>query len=326
MAKEILLYEPFRTHHIEQIKKASGSDFSITQLTPGCNEDDLKAAIKRAEIIIGVPKIELLQNPQTACPNLKLLQMTWAGTDIYTRSPLPFPPGVSLSNASGVYGLSISQFVICQILTLMLNFKDYHTQQQKKIWERRGPILSLQGAKVLIYGAGDIGSTTAKRLSGFDAYTIGVCRNTSKPRPHFNELCTLDNAEKFLPQADVVVCCIPNSEQTAGYFDERRLRLMKKNAVLINVGRGNFIDNMALNTVLNEGLLWGAALDVTNPEPLPQNHPLWENSRCLITPHTSGVAFNHLDKTEDLLCELACENISRYLNHQELKNEVQFDR
>lgn len=322
MQKEILILEPFKSHHLEQIKNAAGPDFSITQILPSadCDEAELKAAISRAEIIVGVPKIELLQNPQTSCPNLKFLQMTWAGTDIYTRNVLPFPPNVTLSNATGVYGLSISQFVICQILTLMLNFKAYHTQQQKKIWERRGPIQSLEGATVLIYGAGDIGSTTAKRLCGFDCHTIGVCRNTSKPRAYFNELCTLNNAEKFLPQADVVVCCIPNSEETAGYFDERRLRLMKTGAILVNVGRGNFIDNNALDKLLCEEKLWGAALDVTNPEPLPENHPLWENPRCLITPHTSGVAFNHLEETEDMLCALACENITNYRNHTKLRN------
>ena len=78
----------------------------------------------------------------------------------------------------------------------------------------------------------------------------------------------------------------------------------------------------ALNEELNNGHLWGAALDVTNPEPLPAEHPLWENSRCIITPHASGVAFGHLKQTEALLCQLTCENIRRYRNQEKLRNQI----
>lgn len=320
--RKIVCLEPFNEAHTQRIKEAAGEEFEVVLISPQAEQSEKTQAIKDAEILIGEPPVEWLQNQNKNCPKLKLLQMLWAGTDIYTRSPLPFPKDVILSNASGVYGLTISQFVLCQILTLMLNFKAYHTQQQQKIWERRGPIQSLEGAKVLIFGAGDLGTTTAKRLSGFETYTIGVCRNTKEARPYFNELCTLEEAQKFLPQADVVIGCIPNCEQTQGYMNAERLKMMKQGSILVNVGRGNFVDCTALNDELNNGHLWGAALDVTNPEPLPQEHPLWENPRCLITPHTSGVAFAHLPKTEELLCELVCENILNYRNKQKIKNRV----
>lgn len=319
--RKILILDRFSTAHVAKIAACAGNDFCVEQLDP-LSEEKVVAAVKEAEIIVGQPALSLLQNPEVNCPRLKYIQMLWAGTDIYTRSSLPFPKNVMLSNATGVYGLAISQFVVCQILSLMLHFKEYHNQQNKKIWERRGPIKSLDGATVLIFGAGDIGSTTARRLSGFGTHTIGVCRNTQKQRPWFNELCTLEQAEKFLPKADVVICCIPNTAETEHYFDENRLKLMKQDAILVNVGRGNFVDCMALNEHLCNGHLWGAALDVTTPEPLPPDHPLWENQRCIITPHTSGVAFGHLQKTEDLLCELVCENIQHYRKHEELKNRV----
>ena len=125
-----------------------------------------------------------------------------------------------------------------------------------------------------------------------------------------------------MPAADVVVCCIPNSSQTAGFMDSRRLKMMKKNSIVVNVGRGNFIDCAALNEELNNDHLWGAALDVTNPEPLSAEHPLWENPRCIITPHASGVAFGHLKQTEALLCQLTCENLRRYRNQKKLKNQI----
>ena len=102
----------------------------------------------------------------------------------------------------------------------------------------------------------------------------------------------------------------------------RRLNAMKEGAIIVNVGRGNFIDCMALDDVLRSNHLWGAALDVTNPEPLPINHPLWNNPKCMITPHASGTTFKHLDATENLLCDIVCDNLSRYCDGTEIRNRV----
>lgn len=321
--RKLLILEPFRDKDLEKIKQALTEDFFIKQFVCDCATEELKREMMDAEIIIGQPPLALLQNPEVHCPKLKMIQMTWAGTDLYTRGNLRFPKGkIALANASGTYGMIMSQFVVGMILSVMLNFKDYHIQQQNRIWERKGPIRSLDHAKVLIYGAGDIGSAIAKRLIGFDAYCIGVCRNTDKPRNYFHELCTLEDAHRYLSDVDIVVGCIPNTEETEGYMNEQRLKLMKKDAIIVNVGRGNFIDCKALDELLRSGHLWGTALDVTNPEPLPQDHPLWSNPKCMITPHTSGTTFKHLDATEDLLCNVVCNNLSKYCNGEPIENQV----
>lgn len=323
--RKILILEPFRRKHIDQITSTAKGIYDI-EFASYDDAQKLKESIRKAEIIIGQPPIELLQNVNEACPKLKLIQMTWAGTDVYTRSNLPFPKEqVLLANASGSFGMIMSQFVVCMILSLMLGFKDYHQQQKDKIWQRLGEEKSLDGANVIIYGAGDIGTAIAKRLCGFDAHIVGVCQNMSKKREYFDELCTLAEAEKYLPDMDVVVGCIPNSEDTAGYMNKQRLMSMKEGAVLVNVGRGNFVDCVALNEVLESGHLWGAALDVTNPEPLPKDHPLWENPRCIITPHTSGTTFGQLEKTEDLLCEIVCDNIKNITAGSEIRNRICFN-
>lgn len=320
--RELLVLEPFNDSQIEEFARVAGPEFKTVRVS-NSDEDSIKNALKTAEIVIGVPSPELIRNPEVDCPNLKLVQMTWAGTDIYTRGEIPFPSAhMNLCNARGAYGMVISQFVIGQILSIMLHFKTYHLNQEREIWQRKGNIKSLEGAKVLIFGAGDIGTNTAKRLTGFDAYTIGVCRDTTKARPYFNELTTLDNARKYLPEVDVIVCCIPNTKDTEGYFDADTLKLIKNDAIIVNVGRGNFIDNIALNEELNNGHLFGAALDVTNPEPLPENHPLWSNPRCFITPHASGVGFGHLDKTVDLIADIAIRNIKHYIAGEELENKI----
>ena len=322
----ILVTEPFSEKHIEQIKNIAGEDFFV-KILPEKNESkyrmELAEALKDAELVIGHPPIELLQDVSVNAPNLKLIQMTWAGTDIYTRSKLQFPKeSVLLANASGAYGMIISQYVIGLILSLMLNFKGYHDQQNRKVWNRLGPIKSLEGAQVLIYGAGDIGTSIAKRLQGFNTHTVGVCRDLKKERMYFDEICTIQDAEKYLPEADVVIGCIPNNTDTAGYMNYERMSSMKDDAIIVNVGRGNFIDCIALDTLLRNNHLWGAALDVTDPEPLPENHPLWENKKCIITPHTSGVAFSHLEETENLICKIVCENIKRYIEKENIMNNV----
>ncbi|MDD6880517.1 MAG: D-2-hydroxyacid dehydrogenase [Firmicutes bacterium] len=324
--RKLLILEPIQEKHLEEIKKTVKDSFIIKQLKQlpnSCSREELKAELKDAEIVIGQPPLDLLQNPEVNCPKLKLIQMTWAGTDIYTRSELDFPKDrIVLANASGAFGMVMSQFALGMILSVMFNFKDYHIQQQNIIWEKKGPVKSLDKAKVLIFGAGDIGSAIAKRLTGFDAYCIGVCRNTDKPRAYFNELCSLEDAQRYLPDADVVIGCIPNTFETEKYMNYERLKSMKEDAIIVNVGRGNFIDCMALDELLRNGHLFGAALDVTDPEPLPKDHPLWSNPKCMITPHTSGTTFGHLDATEDLLCEIVCDNLSRYCKGEEIINRV----
>jgi len=323
--RKILILEPFKEKHIDRIKAASNNAFTIVRLQNGYDEAALINEIKDAEIIIGQPDIRLITDSENNCPKLRLIQMTWAGTDIYTRGETPFPKeSVMLANASGTFGMIMSQHVIGMILSLMLGFKLYHDQQQSKIWKRQGPIKSLDHANVLIFGAGDIGGAIAKRLSGFDAHVIGVCRDVTKKREYFDELCTLSEAVSYLPKADVVVGCIPNNKATEGYMDYQKLMSMKEGSVIVNVGRGNFIDCMALDKVLKEGRIWGAGLDVTNPEPLPLDHPLWDNPRCMITPHASGTTFGHLDATEDLLCDIVCENLQRYMDNKEPKTLIDF--
>ena len=111
--RKLLIMEPFRNKNLEKIKQALKEDFFIKQLVYECATEELKREIIDAEIIIGQPPLALLQNPEVNCPQLKMIQMTWAGTDMYTRGDLSFPKGkIALANASGTYGMIMSQFVV----------------------------------------------------------------------------------------------------------------------------------------------------------------------------------------------------------------------
>ena len=320
----VLVTVPFKEHHMARIREAAGPGAEVQQLLFDRKSPDqrkLRDALQTAEVVIGEPPLRMLLAEDLP---VKWVQMTWAGTDMYTAARVPFPENIALTCvAGGAYGHIISQYVVGQVLAFSQNLIDYTRQQSSEMWKDLGPNMSLEGANVLIFGAGDIGTHVAKRLQGFDvARIIGVCRDTSEPRPYFDELVTLTTAEMHLPGADVVVCCMPQTDSTVRYFNERRLSRMKKGAILVNVGRGNFIDCDALYRVLGTGLLRGAALDVTDPEPLPLHHPLWRHPQCAITPHISGGAFGHSDGTEERICQMCCENLEHYRKGEPLAHRV----
>lgn len=315
----ILVIVPFKEAHMARLREAAGDKALVVQELVGNDTNRLRELLQDADAVIGEPAPQLLAE----APQLRWVQMTWAGTDRYTASGIPFPEHMALTNVAGAaYGHIISQYVVGQAIALCQNFPAYVRQQMTKTWRCAGPNASLDDAQVLIFGAGDIGTYTARRLQGFDAHCTGVCRDTTRERPFFERLVTLDKAEDLLPTSDVVINCLPNTPQTVGYLDERRLRRMKKDAILVNVGRGNFVDCMALARVLADGHLRGAALDVTDPEPLPKRHPLWMEPRCVITPHEAGGPFGKSEGTEERICQVCCDNVRRFVANEPLAHRV----
>ena len=316
---QVLVALPFRERHMRRLREVAGDRAVLRQTDASAASDEMRSLLQTSEVVFGEPSPELLAEGTP----VRWVQMSWAGTDLYTRGATPFPAGTRLTNVAGTaFGHIISQFVVGQIIGIAQNFPAYARQQEREIWAGVGAVMSLEGAHVLIFGAGDLGGLTAKRLQGFDVHCTGVCRNVEQPRPHFERLVTLNEAETLLGEADVLVNCLPNTDETAGWLNERRLRRMKAGAILANVGRGNFCDCDALAKVLAEGHLRGAALDVTEPEPLPAGHPLWQEPRCFITPHQAGGSFGKSDGTEDRICDVCCDNLARYLDGRPLTHVV----
>lgn len=321
---KILVTAPFKKRHMDQIRYAAGKDATIKRFDEDLSTLEgfkaLREALTEYEVIIGEVPARLLGAEDCA---VKWVQSTWSGVDAYTTNSSHFENGIMLTSAAGAYGHTISQFAVGQILAIAQNTGMYAKYQSSASWNKLGPVKSLEGANVLIFGAGDIGAHVAKRLKGFDVASItGVCRNTETPREGFDELVTMARAEFMLRQSDVIVGCLPSTVGTVRWFGERRLQLIKEGGILVNVGRGDFIDCEALARVLNVGHLRGAALDVTDPEPLPIKHPLWRCKQCLITPHAAGGAFGMSEKTEDNITAIVCDNLHRYAEGRELVNRV----
>jgi phosphoglycerate dehydrogenase-like enzyme len=172
----------------------------------------------------------------------------------------------------------------------------------------------------LIAGMGDIGGEFAKRLKALGAYTIGIKRTDADKPDYLDEQYTMDKLESLLPRADVVALCLPDTKLTDKIINKSTLKLMKNDAVLINVGRGNAVDTEALCAALEAGQLFGAALDVTDPEPLPKEHRLWSIENAIITPHVSGGY--SLDETLERIVRIAVNNLEAFIQGKSLINVI----
>jgi len=271
--------------------------------------------LAQATIILGWPRPKDLYK----AVRLKWLQTMWAGTDEY-EAPGILPEGVIMTSSSGSNRLSVAEHMLACVMALCRRLPTYRDSQKAHRWTDEGVMKTIHGGTVLVLGAGKIGSTFAGMCRALGARTIGLKRTVSGPLPGFDQVYTMDRLEDLLPQADVVALSLPHSPATAGLMNEARLRLMKDDAILVNAGRGSAVDQEALVRIMGEGKLWGTALDVTVPEPLPEDSPLWDIPNLLITPHVAGGM--RLEITRKECIRIAQDNLRRYLAGEPLNNRV----
>ena len=283
-------------------------------------EDPTEEELAAAEVIVGFPPVPRLSSAK----NLRWLQIPWSGADGYADHP-DFPAHVILTNATGAFGRPIAEYAFGAVFTLMRRFHQYRDCQKEAKWQRQGDELSPTGKHVLILGAGDIGTNAAQLFKMMDCRITGVRRVVRNVPQEFDAMITLEQVDEYLPEADIVICCMPHTPLTQGFFTKARFEKMKSTAIFVNVGRGTLVDHEALAEVLNEGKIYGAALDVTFPEPLPEDHPLWKCRNVLITPHVSGQTFAGLKDKEDYFFRVCRENLVAYREGKTLQNQVELN-
>lgn len=269
--------------------------------------------IAAATVMFGWPRPEMMKG----AASLKWFQTMWAGTDEYEGM---LPPGVRFTSSSGSNSRSVAEHMLTCLLALCRRLPTYVDSQRAHLWKDEGPMKTILGGTVLVAGAGHVGSDFARLCQGLGAETVGLKRTVNGPVEGFDRLYPMEELDNLLPQADVVALVLPHSPQTAGLMDERRLSLMKNDAILLSAGRGTVLDQEALARVMKAGKLWGAALDVTDPEPLPKDSPLWDVPRLLLTPHVAGGM--RLEITRRRCVEMALENLRRYVAGEPLHNVV----
>ena len=221
----------------------------------------------------GRPALELTKK----MPNLKVLQMPNAGYD----DAMEFVrEGMTLCNGRSIHDDSTAELAVGLTIASLRGFPDFVRNQDKSSWVHVKN-KSINDRRIGIIGFGSIGSTIAKMLSGF---SVEILPFTQSGRDNTTAISDLD---KHLPTLDVVILILPLTAESKHLFNAKRLSLMKDGALLVNVARGPIVDTDALVKELNSGRIT-AAVDVTDPEPLPSDHPLWRAKGVLISPHVGG--------------------------------------
>ena len=255
---------------------------------------------------VGNPAAELLPKMK----GLKLLQLSSSGVAPDYLKIRDLSPGAVLCSSSGAFGRAISEHMLGVLLMLLKRLHEYRDDQATAEWKDRGHVRSIRDMTVLVIGAGSIGTDFARLVKLLGAYTVGVRRTRGDKDPAYDEMHTFEELDELLPRADVTALSVPETPQTIGLMDARRFGLMKAGSYLLNVGRGSVLDQDALLSALRQGRLAGAGIDVTVPEPLPRDHPLWKEKNLILTPHISG--FFHLKHTHDSIVSIACHNLAAW--------------
>ncbi len=310
--KKVFVCMPVSEEHKQWLKESVEAEFIFASPDQITDEE-----LAEAWAIIG----NLSPARLKACKDLKLMQLNSAGTDGYT-APGVMPQGAVLCNATGSYGLAISEHMLGMLLTLMKKLHLYRDQQKRNVWEDRGTVKSILGSTVLILGMGDIGGEFGKRVHALGARVIGITRTPGQKPDYADLVDTTENFKKYLPEADIIAMSLPGTPATYHIIDRDAFACMKPGAILLNVGRGTAIDQEALREALTSGTLGACGIDVTDPEPLPANSPLWQLDDLLITPHISG-GF-HLQETWDRIIRIAAKNLEALESGEPFTNIVDF--
>ncbi|MEU1476417.1 2-hydroxyacid dehydrogenase [Streptomyces sp. NPDC005760] len=247
--------------------------------------------------------------------SLKLVQTLTAGVDDVLARLSDIVPGVVLCNARGVHEASTAELALTLTLASLRGIPQFVRAQQQELWQ--GAFRpALADKSVLIVGYGSIGAAIEDRLVPFEvARVVRVARSArTTERGPVHPLAELP---ALLPEADVVILSTPLNDTTRGLVNAEFLSRMKDGALLVNVARGPVVDTKALLAELETGRIT-AALDVTDPEPLPQGHPLWQAPGVLISPHVGGPTSAFLPRAKRLLAD----QLNRYVNQEPLRNVI----
>ena len=316
--KSILVIVPTSEEHRRWLREAVADKSDTYELVFADSEAEIPAElIRNASAILGSLPASRIGEAE----KLEWLQLNSAGADPYSR-PGFLPDETLLTCAVGAYNVSVSEHMLALTMDLVRGFRYYAVNQGKHIWEQGPDLFAVDGSVIAVLGMGNIGSAYAQKVKALGAYVIGVTRSAHEKPDYADEMVTVDALESVLPRADIVAMIMPGSDETCHMMNEQRLRIMKPGSYILNAGRGNAIDLEALKKVLDEGHIAGAALDVTEPEPLPEDDPLWDYTNVIITPHVAGGFQLNLRQSKDGVLKIFADNLKNWVNGKELMNIV----
>jgi phosphoglycerate dehydrogenase-like enzyme len=290
---KVLFLGGFAASQVEWIAPVIESAVETSVVDDEHDREQVSAALGEADIVVS----EAWRAGRPPAPQLKLLQLPVAGSDQVDRAALP--AGVTVCNAYG-HEMAMAEYAIMAMLVWSHRYFDIAVGFRGGSWRDSGvmngpPHREIGGSTVGIVGLGQVGRETAARAAALGCHVLGANRTIGKPPPGVARVFALGELDAMLPLCDVVVLCVGLAPETRGMVDARRLALMKRDAFLINVGRGPVADEDALYDALRDRTIGGAALDVwyryptaEEPDTRPSRHPFHELPNVIMTPHCSA--------------------------------------
>jgi len=272
-----------------------------TEIAVARTPDEERALIESVPIVTGFS----MDPTDVDAPNLDLFGCVYAGVGHLDLDAFE-ANGTAVTNASGVHGPNIGEYVLGAILSYVRGFKRAWRQAERNEW-RSYPARELQGSTVTVVGLGAIGQAVVDRLDPFGVDTIGVRYTPEKGGPT-DEVLGFDDLHDALARTDYLVLACPLTDETEGLIDSEALLTLPTDAFMVNIARGGVVETDDLVSAMRANRIAGAALDVTDPEPLPNDHPLWDLDTVSITPHNAGHTPDYYERLADILAE----NVDRY--------------
>jgi glyoxylate/hydroxypyruvate reductase len=280
-------------------------------------DDRWEPLLDEAEILFDFGPLELAPT-LPARERLRWIQGTSAGVGRFVERVGLLESGVVVTTASGVHARPLAEFALLAMLMFGKNTLHLTRQQREHRWERHADE-EVRGKLVCIVGLGKIGREVARLARALDARVVGAVRQTGSRTAAelgVDELVSTDALDDLLPETDVVVLATPHTPETHHLLDARRLALLKPSAIVVNISRGDVVDESALVEALRMDRLRGAALDVFEREPLPADSPLWDLPNVFVSPHSASTVASENARIVDLFCR----NLRAYLDGTAMVN------
>lgn len=303
---------PEQAGHAEQVGNPAPAGYLKQAVLDGGGSVDPLSSDTTGLVIGGKIEMDELSRLLTEHPGIGWIQLPSAGIERYA-DVMNEHADRTWTSAKGAYARPVAEHILALTLAALRRLPEL---ARTKTW---GPEVGapLYGSRIVIIGAGGIALEAIRLLRVFDTY-ITVVRRRGEPVQAADRTVTTDQLQDVLPEADVVVLAAALTDGTTRLIGQKELSLLKPSSVLVNIARGKLVDTDALLDALKQERLAGAALDVTDPEPLPDGHPLWNEPRCLITPHTADTE----EMVRPLISARVQENVRRWTAGQELEGLV----
>ncbi len=300
-----------RPEHVEQIT-AAVADWEIVDV----GQAEIAEAIFTADVFCGHAKVPIAWDDVVRQGRLQWIQSSAAGVD-HCLTPSVAASEIVVTGASGVLSDQVAEHTVALVTALYRSLPTFWEAQRRHEFIRR-PTRDLHGATIGIVGLGSVGHRVAQVFRSFDTTILATDWYDRTCPPCVDELLPAAAIDSLLPRVDVLILCVPLTSQTQGMLDARRLAMLRKDALVVNVSRGPVVVERDLVDAIDRGRLAGAAVDVTEIEPLPPESRLWDLPGVLITPHVAGQSIRRLDR----MTELLVQNLTRFRARSQLLNVI----